>query len=268
MGNVRRGAVAEGTGTWVYVVAPSFPLESLTDLTGVDQEPVRVVAASDVAAVVGSVGLERFGETALRRNLEDLRWLETCSRTHHRVVEAVARLAPVVPMPLAIVFHDDAGVEGLLAERRADIAASLRRVKDRAEWGVKIYCDPKAGVDMADERGQAATAGSGTAYLRRRQAELSAEEVARKGAAVAVHEVHRRLAGLAVATHSRPPQDPRLHHEPWAMVLNGAYLVDDDRADEFVAAAADLDERTDGLRVELSGPWPPYSFASVEAPDG
>ncbi|MBO0885835.1 MAG: GvpL/GvpF family gas vesicle protein [Acidimicrobiales bacterium] len=260
--------MSEDTGTWVYAVANPFPLESLTGATGVDDEPVRALSSTDLIAVVGTVGLERFGETALRRNLEDLRWLEACSRTHHRVVEGVARLAPVVPMPLAVVFHDDVGVEGMLAERRSDIVSALGRVKDRVEWGVKVYFDPKAAVHAADEPGGDAGAGSGTAYLRRRKAELSSAEVARNAAAAGAQEVHRALARLAVATHRRQPQDPRLHGESLAMVLNAAYLVDDQRVDEFAAAAVELDERTEGLRVELTGPWPPYSFAIVGDPGG
>jgi hypothetical protein len=48
------------------------------------------------------------------------------------------------------------------------------------------------------------------------------------------------------------------------MVLNGAYLIDEDRTHEFVAMAAALDDRHPALRLELTGPWPPYSFATIE----
>lgn len=48
------------------------------------------------------------------------------------------------------------------------------------------------------------------------------------------------------------------------MVLNGTYLVDDDRADEFAAVVEDLGKQFPGIRLELTGPWPPYSFAGAE----
>ncbi|WP_010596283.1 GvpL/GvpF family gas vesicle protein, partial [Rhodococcus sp. P14] len=48
------------------------------------------------------------------------------------------------------------------------------------------------------------------------------------------------------------------------MVLNGTYLVDDDRADEFARAVEELRKEYRGIRLELTGPWPPYSFAGVE----
>jgi hypothetical protein len=45
------------------------------------------------------------------------------------------------------------------------------------------------------------------------------------------------------------------------MILNAAYLLDDERGDEFAAAVADLGREHPGVRLELTGPWPPYSFA-------
>ncbi len=51
------------------------------------------------------------------------------------------------------------------------------------------------------------------------------------------------------------------------MVLNAAYLLDDDRADSFAAAVRALSDRYPGLRLELTGPWPPYSFAAAESAD-
>jgi len=48
------------------------------------------------------------------------------------------------------------------------------------------------------------------------------------------------------------------------MVLNVAYLLDDTRADDFAAAVAALADQHPGVRLELTGPWPPYSFAGTQ----
>jgi len=44
-------------------------------------------------------------------------------------------------------------------------------------------------------------------------------------------------------------------------VLNGTYLVDESRVDVFRAAVAMIDRNTPGIELEITGPWPPYSFA-------
>jgi hypothetical protein len=51
---------------------------------------------------------------------------------------------------------------------------------------------------------------------------------------------------------------------PETMVLNGTYLVEDARWAEFAAAARELASQPPGVRLELTGPWPPYSFTAVD----
>jgi hypothetical protein len=69
---------------------------------------------------------------------------------------------------------------------------------------------------------------------------------------------------MAVASRRHRPQDRRLSGQASAMVLNGAYLLDEDRSDEFVAVTAAMDDCHPALRLEVTGPWPPYSFATIE----
>ncbi|HWC38075.1 MAG TPA: GvpL/GvpF family gas vesicle protein [Acidimicrobiales bacterium] len=256
--------MTERLGAWVYGVTRPFRPERLALLTGVDREPVRSVEASGLAAVVGSVDLEDFGEEALRRNLEDIDWLEACARAHHRVLEAVVQFAPVIPMRLAVVFHDDSGVRAMLENHREGISAALRRVDGRFEWGVKAYAESQRIEPPPDPPESTSEQGRGTAYLLKRRAQLSAREQARADVAQAAEDVHAALAELATASRRHPPQDRRLTRQASAMVLNGAYLLDEERTDEFVAVATDLDDRHPELRLELTGPWPPYSFATLE----
>jgi hypothetical protein len=48
------------------------------------------------------------------------------------------------------------------------------------------------------------------------------------------------------------------------MALNGTFLVDDNRVDEFCGFVKDLTGRFPVLQIEIDGPWPPYSFATLE----
>jgi hypothetical protein len=66
------------------------------------------------------------------------------------------------------------------------------------------------------------------------------------------------------AAQLRAPQSPQLAGQAGQMILNGAYLVDDGRSADFAAAVRDLADRHPAVRIELTGPWPPYSFAAVD----
>lgn len=79
--------------------------------------------------------------------------------------------------------------------------------------------------------------------------------------------VHEALAGYAVAAHRHAAQDRRLSGAPTAMVLNGAYLVEPVAPGGFTALVAGLAGRHPEVRLELTGPWPAYSFAEQRPPE-
>ena len=98
----------------------------------------------------------------------------------------------------------------------------------------------------------------------RRRAERDRAATVRQEALDAAEAVHRMIARLAFASHRYQPQDPRLAGHEDDMVLNAAYLVDE-------AGAAALRQAVDTvgrprLRLELTGPWAPYSFARLAQP--
>jgi hypothetical protein len=264
--------VAEDCAVWVYAVAHRIDDDWLEAAAGVDGGPVRAVAAAGLAAAVTTVSLDEFGEAPLRRHLEDLSWLDATARLHHHVIESIAGHGPVVPMRLATVFHDDSSVTGMLSERCEGFAAALHQVTGQLEWGVKVYA---AGQDSHRAPAVAGSAGSrrtapdasgspGAAYLRRRRQALSATEDTRRAALTSADAVHAALGPLATAAQLRPPQAPQLSGQPTRMVLNAAYLVEEKRSQEFAAATDSLAGQHPAIRIELTGPWPPYSFTSVD----
>ena len=266
-------------------------------LTGVGGNAVRLVSAAGLAAVVSDVPEPEFGEAGLRRNLEDLRWLEQTAREHHGVIEVVAGRGPAVPTRLATVYDSDLGLAAELERRSADLRRALAQVAAGREWGVRGYAAPGPGAGTtgvsgtsgefgasrvsgisgasgssgspgspgSSEGGAAggdAPVGAGAAYLNRRRTQLNASESARREAAASAQAVHSALSGLAAADRIFPPQSPELSAEAKSMILNAAYLVDRDREQEFQEAFTSLTRRHGALQLVLTGPWPAYSFAA------
>ncbi|MEU2612455.1 GvpL/GvpF family gas vesicle protein [Micromonospora sp. NPDC007271] len=259
-----RGATAPDTGVWLHGVVTEAAPATLAGITGVAGAPVRAVPAAGLVAVVSDAPLAEYGEEALRRNLEDLGWLERTARAHHAVVDALSRAGAVVPARLATVYRDDDRVARMLAGRGTELAGTLARLAGREEWGVKGYVVPGV-TPRAEEPGGGG--GAGTAYLRRRRAQLAARAEGQQVAADAAAAVHSALAGYAVDARRHAPQDRRLSGAPTAMVLNGAYLIDRDGLDGFSALVGALADRHPAIRLELTGPWPPYSFVTEPSPE-
>ncbi|GGO77618.1 GvpL/GvpF family gas vesicle protein [Nonomuraea cavernae] len=247
-------------GVYLYAVTRAEEHACPEGLTGVSGLPVRSLAHRGLAALYSLVSLDEFGEERLRRSMEDLSWLEETARGHHRVVEAVARVLPTAPARLVTVYRLEQQLRDLLDERHDGFVAVLSHVAGRSEWAVKAYAEPYESAP-ADESGPEDDR-PGLAYLKRRRAGLHGREAAWRRAATRAEFVHEVLMSVAVEGRLHRAQDPQLSGREELMVLNGAYLVDEDRADEFARVLGDLDG--DGVTVELVGPWAPYSFAVLE----
>ncbi|MFC0008061.1 GvpL/GvpF family gas vesicle protein [Micromonospora siamensis] len=247
------------TGAWLHGVVRDVPPDTLAEMVGMDGGKVRAVHGGGLVAVVSAAPLTEYGEEPLRRKLEDLTWLESAARTHHGVVAALSATGAVVPARLATVHRDADRVAAVLAERHAELTAALDRLTGRTEWGVKGYVVPGAPPAEEDDE-PAGGGGAGAAYLRRRRAQLTAREQGQRIAADTAATVHEALAQYAVADRRHALQDRRLSGAATAMVLNGAYLVDTAALDGFTELVRALAGRHPQVRLELTGPWPPYSF--------
>ncbi len=266
-------------GVWVYAIADSAGGD-VSLPAGVARTGVRAIAAAELTALASDVDLAEFGEEALRRNLENLQWLEEMARAHHNVVDAAARLFPVLPTRFPTVYRSEATMVAALAERGDQLSSALARVGGRMEWGVKAYAVPAGEGDPSAREGDAsepitapvagpgpgtsAESGAGMAYLKRRRAQISARQEFSRTAAASAREVHIELSGHAAQARLYPPQAPALSRTKAPMLLNAAYLIDADGAAGFHSVVAVAAAAHPGLRLDLTGPWPPYSFAGRE----
>jgi len=275
----------EDTAVWTYAITEDGYLSGpdgdvdLSWLTGVGEAKVRTTSACGLTVLVSDVSLAQFGEAALRENLENLDWLDEVAREHHYVIDAAARLFPLLPVRLATVYSGDAAVCSALSQREGQLRDALHRVGGRVEWGVKAYAAPDAagGTGEDAERAPALAiaddgadqepkppGGAGLAYLRRRRAQLTS---ARESTMAAVHgaqAVHAELTAKALGTRLHPSQSAQLSGVRQPMLLNAAYLLDTEGSVAFTAAVAGIATAHPELRVELTGPWPPYSFAGED----
>jgi hypothetical protein len=192
--------------------------------------------------------------------------MESTVRSHHAVVAAlVARGDAVLPLRLATVYPDEHHARQALDTRRAYFLSLLDRLTGHVELGVKIYAAPDITPPEPDtDAGQAAPTGLGVgrAYLAiRRRRQRRNEEAWRTVAQAAAH-LTRTAGTLAVDRVAHTPQRGSLAGPaPGTNVGNDAYLVPADRVDAFRTGVLAAAEGIPGLRVEVSGPWAPYSFA-------
>ncbi|MFJ3202838.1 GvpL/GvpF family gas vesicle protein [Streptomyces sp. NPDC086989] len=260
--------------TYVYAVTqPTAPLEAaLPAVHGIGRTPLRLLTAAvgdgtvPLAFVASDVPENEFDETGLRRHFEDLHWLENVARTHHDVVQAIAAHAPVLPLRMATVYQDDARARHALTAQQHVFTQRLDQLRAHTEYGVKIYLAPRASAAAPSpaETTTASPASPGKAYLNARKAQHHAREAVHQQAQQAAQAVEAIAARHTTRRVRHAPQRSALAG-PQENVLNDAYLVPDGEAEQFRTAIADAARGYPDLRIEITGPWAPYSFAMPPA---
>lgn len=249
----------ERTGTYIYGVGRAIPPGALHGVRGVAGAEVRTLERRGLAAAVSDVDLDDFGAEALHRNLENLEWVANVAWVHDEVVKALASHAAVAPLRMVVVCLDDDSVRAKLDKMNDDIEEILSRIEHRVEWGVKAFVD--GGQSSRAERAQPE---SGAAYLRRRRTELESSETADVAVATLADGLHGALDQEALASRRHPPQDKTLGRYRGRMILNGSYLARAGEGGVWEDRIEHLRLRHPEVRLELTGPWPPYSFAELD----
>ncbi|ROQ27064.1 gas vesicle protein GvpL/GvpF [Streptomyces sp. PanSC19] len=240
--------------------------DAVARLAGVDGRALRLVESAGLAAVVSSVPSGAFGEQGLRAQLEDMTRLEAIARAHHAVVDAAFAGTTVLPMRLATVYLDDARVAGMLAARRDRFLELLARLDGHVELGVKVYADVGA-VTPPKTEAVAVAESPGRAYLQRRRAQRRGTRDLYRAAAGVAEEAVRVAEGLSRARVVHRPQQGGLAPARGENLANEAYLVPTGDVGRFTTALDATARAAPGVRVEVTGPWAPYSFATVTEED-
>ncbi|MFJ5811570.1 GvpL/GvpF family gas vesicle protein [Streptomyces sp. NPDC093093] len=270
--------------TYIYAVTqPTVSLaKALTTLRGIAGASLRLlpptpeetspdVGEAQLVFVAADVPEHDFNETALKAHFEDLDWLEGVARTHHDIVQAVAAHATILPLRLATVYQDDHSARQALALGGPAFTESMNQLRDHTEYGVKIYLAAPTEPDLAPPPAEprTPTAGPGKAYLRARRTQHHAREAVHQQAQHAAATIEAIAARHTTRRVRHAPQRGALTG-PEENVLNDAYLIPNDQADDFQTAIDDAAQGFPDLRVEVTGPWAPYSFvtlADAPAPD-
>jgi hypothetical protein len=220
-----------------------------------------------VAAVLSRVSQSDFCGAAGEKNLQDLAWLAPRACRHEAVLEQVMRLGAVLPARFGTLFSSTASLESFLRRHEAAIGRFLERVAGQEEWAVKGFLDQgRAETEwLARRRAEEPCRPGlppGLAYLREQSLRIQAREVLDDQVADVCGDLLEQLHLLASEI---VPRRILAHERPDAareMVLNWALLVPSAAAPGFRGRIerANAEQNRGGLTLEVSGPWPAYSF--------
>ena len=154
---------------------------------------------------------------------------EEQATTIGNAIGAYAKRAAVLPAPVGVVFRSREAVTRWLELHYVALSDALSFVDDRVVGRVHVW----------------------------RPGDPEEREVGSDLAAAAADAL-RELRRSAVATV------PLRIEQITGIVLSAAFLVDQELWKEFASKVEEQGERDPKIRLELTGPWPPYDFVQMQ----
>lgn len=217
---------------------------------GIDgAHPVRALKSGQHLCWVSAVdaGFAR----SLESQMENLEWLALHSVRHQQVVAEIAERSTVVPARFGTIFSGEAALLADVEGRQAGLQRVFGRIESADEWGVKVFQESRP------VRPVKAKAGSGKDYLRQKAAQIKRPAQSDKDGELQEFSGRlERIAADAAATG-------KVSGGQQGLLWQATFLVPRAKRRQWESVLSEFVEKWGGKRrIEVNGPWPPYSFVS------
>ncbi len=232
----------ERQGKYVYCVIKGSEKRSFG--RGFNGNTVYTVPYRDISAVVSDTPPIEYEPN------------EANALMHEEIVERIMQEHTVLPLGFGNVFINESRVKWLLAKFYPTFKTYLKKLEGKVEVGVKVFYDSEAAKRELE-----------TPNIK---VEEGDEDLAKR---VVEEKYYNKINEKAYEYGVKIYEALKKHAEDvhlmkrigGNMVLNGAFLIQKERIEEFKSELEKLEEghADKGLKIQFSGPWPPYNFVRI-----
>jgi len=252
-------------GRYVYCIVNNTNELSLDNI-GIDNASVYTVSYRDIAAVVHACQSQPY-ESKDEGKVKE--WIFS----HNEVIDkATEHFSTVLPFSFdSIIAGDDNTVRDWLSKSYEKLKQELERLKDKAEYTVRIFYDKNRleekiiGQDQAlkELKEKIERMPERAAYLLQRKLELEVKDACNAMlvnlAEEFISKVKEHVEEMRV--EERVPQFPGKYGEK-KMILKVSCLVHRNKVEGLGEVLGEINDR-EGYDVRFTGPWAPFSFVDL-----
>ena len=244
-------AIATEPALYLYGISRSAG-SSPAKITNVGIDGIHAVepfSHEDLVCWVSPIDGAAFSEE-ISRNRENLEWLALHSVRHQQVVAEIAARYTIVPARFGTVFSGKRALLTNVEGRKSALEKVFKRITDADEWGVKVFSERQAVAETRPE------AHSGKEYLQQKAARLKRRPDSDDPG---LREFTAELEKVAL---DAAPSGKISGVQP-DLLWQATFLVPRSRRRQWDKTLKDFVKKWDRTRrIEVNGPWPPYSFVS------
>jgi len=257
----------KGEGIYLFGFARPHALHIIECPPLEDGQPLVQWVLQNVAAVFCTVDLEEWMGRSSEENLQDLTWVGPRACVHEKVVEQIMASSPVLPARFATLFSSLDNLAQLVVSHYSVISAFLDSVVGKEEWAVKMLLDRARAEEhllasLVSSRGRDVGASPGRTYLCEQRLRDDVRNTLHSWVTTIADLIAGELDPHTVASRSLRTLPRNASGRDKDMAFNWAFLLARDSRGPFHARANQLSAQyaDQGMILDISGPWPPYSF--------
>lgn len=246
--------------------AMPFPLTC-----GIDNvHKLEIITLEDLIAVVSQVPLEEFGEESLKENIQNIKWLEKYIRAYDEITRKLFSQTTFIPVRFGTIYLTKDRVKESIKDSKEQIIKLIEHLKGKVELGVKFFFDRKkleeelltTDLEVNDlyKKMQGETPGKAHFLKKKLETLLNKKVKIWSDEIIGIIFESLKSSSISIQLLSLQPKEGNLQ-----MFLNVACLIPNEKLEWFKKQVNVLttQEKLKSINCEITGPWPPYSFAKL-----
>lgn len=264
MTNTMQGSEAQGeqtTGLYLYcIVEGTSEPKGLSEIKGIADQSLRAVGYKDFQAIVSEVDTQK-AKQATRENL----------MKHAEVQEAIMKRQQLLPVRFGLIPANESEIiNGLLEPHYSEFKELFRKLNGKREVDVKLYLNEQSllqnivqtNEQIRQMRDQLSGKSDQSAYQER----IKLGEMVESLVSSTRDEIKNDTL-QCLSTVAEDHRENKLLTD--TMLLNAAFLVPNEKEEEFASKLKTLDDKYKGLlNIKYIPSAPPYNFVNVAVSPG
>lgn len=265
-------------GLYLYCVKDKMRNEPVFSIKGVDGiGEVFTLSFRELEAVVSEVSVEEYGSEEIQKKAqEDVKWIKEKAVIHERVIEEAMKKSNknqgLIPMNFGTIFKEEASLKRNLDKNYEKIKQILDNIRGKQEYSLKVYHSDKKKLEqkvkeeskvIKEKEREIASLSEGMAFFMEEELKEIVNREMNNELNNIMDFLFETLKKHSVDSVRNKVRDKEFTGKNMPMVLNAAYLITEEKIEEFKKEAESLKQEIQykGFSLEYSGPWPVYNFS-------
>ena len=255
----------------IYLFCITRELPSLINV-GVASE-IDIIEKNGLYVTVKYVSENIFSEENLKKYISDEKWLDVNVRNHLDVICLIMKTNTVIPFNFGTVYRSEDSLKNFISTYALEFKKTLDYLDQKEEWSVKVYCDKKIIIEnisslsqnIADFDSQIKSSSPGKAYiLGKKKNEIIDKEINSIYNQYS-KKIFTQLNVLCEEYRLNTILSKDLYDREEDMIVNAIFFIKKENIEKFIFLTDNLmlSFKNIGLFIEVTGPWPPYTFIKI-----